>query len=284
MDELLSPLQCRQLLNEQKGGEWIASAVALGNGSTVTGGGRKSDSLVLPGEARIAHALMRDIECRLQAMFGIRPADLEPWQMTRYRRGDAYDYHLDCGVPHPSGERKRTLLIVLEQPARGGATHFRALNRSIQPRVGRFVLWRNLLPNGLCNHAMIHAGRPVRQGCKTILTTWEHLRPYHASYREIAMATSKDDKIVKDIIKRYGGTLDLKSSPYLIVEIIRQFGPQLGGGVAASCQPPGGTKPGDPSDLIKELKGKMQEVARLSVALEKSIKLMAAVKPKANKK
>ncbi|WP_115576525.1 hypothetical protein [Xanthomonas campestris] len=98
------------------------------------------------------------------------------------------------------------------------------------------------------------------------------------------MATSKDDKIVKDIIKRYGGTLDLKSSPYLIVEIIRQFGPQLGGGAAASCQPPGGTKPGDPSDLIKELKAKMQEVTRLSAALEKSIKVTATVKPKVSRK
>lgn len=181
VDEFLSPLQCRQLLGEQNGGEWIASAILQGNGSTMTGGGRKSDSLVLPGQVGIVNALVRDIESRLQTMFAIRPADLEPWQMTRYRRGDAYDYHLDCGVPHPSGERKRTLLIVLEQPARGGATHFRALNRSIQPLVGRFVLWRNLLPNGRCNHAMIHAGRPVWQGCKTILTTWEHLRPYHAS-------------------------------------------------------------------------------------------------------
>ncbi|WP_161963587.1 2OG-Fe(II) oxygenase [Xanthomonas arboricola] len=181
VNDFLSPLQCQHLLGEQDSGEWIASTVARGNGSTVTGGGRKSDSLVLPGNARIAHPLLRDIEGRLQAMFGVRPAHLEPWQMTRYRRGDAYDYHLDCGVQHPSGERKRTLLIVLEQPARGGATHFRALNRSIKPLVGRFVLWRNLLPNGRCNHAMIHAGRPVWQGCKTILTTWEHLRPYHAS-------------------------------------------------------------------------------------------------------
>ncbi len=181
VNDFLSPLQCQHLLGEQDAGEWIASTVARGRGSTVTGGGRKSDSLVLPGNASMTNALVHEMECRLQAMFGIRPADLEPWQMTRYRRGDAYDYHLDCGVPHPSGERKRTLLIVLEQPARGGATHFRALNRSIQPLVGRFVLWRNLLPNGRCNHAMIHAGRPVWQGCKTILITWEHLRPYHAS-------------------------------------------------------------------------------------------------------
>ena len=37
------------------------------------------------------------------------------------------------------------------------------------------------------------------------------------------MAMSKDEKIVKEIVKRYGETLDLRGSPYVIVEIIRQF-------------------------------------------------------------
>jgi prolyl 4-hydroxylase len=100
--------------------------------------------------------------------------------MSRYRRGDIFDYHLDCGSwsEHPSGERRRTILIVIEAPLRGGATHFRALNQTIQPHLGRLVVWRNLLPTGNCNHAMIHSGRAVWQGQKTILTTWERERPF----------------------------------------------------------------------------------------------------------
>jgi hypothetical protein len=91
---------------------------------------------------------------------------------------------------------------------------------------------------------------------------------------------SKDDKIVKDIIKRYGETLDLKSSPYVIVEIIRQYGPKLGG-VAASCQPPGGPpKVLDPSHIIKELKAKAAELIRLSGILDKALKTKAAGKTK----
>jgi len=50
---------------------------------------------------------------------------------------------------------------------------------------------------------------------------------------------TKDEKVVKEIIDRYGEKLDLKKNPYIIVEIIRQFGPRLGV-VRASCQPPGG--------------------------------------------
>lgn len=178
VDDFLSPAECRRLLGEQARGEWVDSVVANAVGGAMHGGGRHSDSLVLPGYGAAAARLLRGIEQRLQAMFGIAPPNLEPWQMTRYRRGGAYDYHVDCGVPHPSGERERTILVVLAPPVRGGATHFRALRRTIRPLAGRLVVWRNLLPGGRCDHAMIHSGRPVWQGTKTILTTWAHPRPY----------------------------------------------------------------------------------------------------------
>ena len=178
VDDFLPAADCARLLDEQKRGQWIDSVVANAGGGAMTGGGRHSESLVLSGYSGRADALLRRIERRLAQLAGIRPTHLEPWQMTRYRRGERYDYHVDCGVRHPSGERVRTILIVLEQPARGGATHFRALGRTVRPCVGRLVAWSNLLPNGRCNHAMIHSGRPVWQGRKTILTTWEHVRPY----------------------------------------------------------------------------------------------------------
>jgi len=96
---------------------------------------------------------------------------------------------------------------------------------------------------------------------------------------ESDMAESKNDKLVKDIVKRYGETLDLKSSPYVIVEIIRQFSSKLDGGIAASCAPPGGPpKVLDPLNIVKELKAKVAEVNRLSATLEKTMKTKAATK------
>lgn len=97
------------------------------------------------------------------------------------------------------------------------------------------------------------------------------------------MPVSKDAKVIKEIIKRYGSTIDLKTSPYLIAEIIRQYGPKLGkGGIAADCLPPGGPPPPPgpislpskftPSDVLKLLKGKVDEVNQLSAALEKALK------------
>ena len=181
VDDFVSPADCRRMLEEVMRGEWIGSTVAGARGGSVARSrGRRSSSLVLPAYSEWAQAWLREIERRLAATLAIEPRNLEPWQMTRYRRADGYDYHLDCGdwARDPSGERRCTILIVLEQPTRGGATHFRALRRTIRPVAGRLVVWCNLLPTGRCNHAIIHAGRPVWQGRKTILTTWERQRPY----------------------------------------------------------------------------------------------------------
>lgn len=87
------------------------------------------------------------------------------------------------------------------------------------------------------------------------------------------MPTKKDEKVVKEIIKRYGSTLDLKSSPYLIVEIIRQYGGRIGGPAAADCLPPGGPPPKkfDPLQLARELHARLTDASRLSMMLEKVI-------------
>jgi hypothetical protein len=42
----------------------------------------------------------------------------------------------------------------------------------IRPVQGRLVVWNNLLPDGHCNYAMMHAGLPVKKGVKIILNTW----------------------------------------------------------------------------------------------------------------
>lgn len=83
----------------------------------------------------------------------------------------------------------------------------------------------------------------------------------------------KDEKVIKDVIARYGDTINLKASPYLLIEIIRQYGPQLGGGIAADCAPPGG--PPDILDeavLVEEVARLVAELTEVSAALQKARK------------
>lgn len=94
------------------------------------------------------------------------------------------------------------------------------------------------------------------------------------------MAAKSDTKVVKEIIRRYGRTLDLRRSPYVIVEIIRQYASRLGGRAAADCLPPGGPPPKkfDPTQLVRELNARIADIDRLSTMLEK------ALRPKAKKR
>ena len=184
VDRFMPVRICRQLAKIANRTHWSPSTVQSASGpvaqsvSTVTG--RSSSTLMAADLGAPARRVLSKLEQSLQDAFNIEPANLEPWQLTRYKRGEAFDYHVDCGCwkNDASGERRRTILIYLQRPLRGGATHFRALNLMIQPLEGRLLLWNNLLPNNRCNYAMIHASRPVWQGCKVVLTTWEHVRRY----------------------------------------------------------------------------------------------------------
>lgn len=114
------------------------------------------------------------IKSLLSKAINIELSKLENWQITRYESGDSYNFHTDCGCweDHPFGEREKTILIYLFSPKEGGETYFRALNHYVKPIEGRLVFWDNLLRNGNCNYAMIHASLRVRLGTKITLNTW----------------------------------------------------------------------------------------------------------------
>jgi hypothetical protein len=78
----------------------------------------------------------------------------------------------------------------------------------------------------------------------------------------------KQEQAIKDIVKKYGETINLKTSPYLIGEIIRNyahvFSPNLAPGNADDSAPEPGTPP-VPGGL-PELNAKviLTELAKLS--------------------
>jgi prolyl 4-hydroxylase len=184
VDGVLPASICRRIVAGSLAGIWAPSTIAGRGAKQVYGhrpqGGRNSLTLCEHNHPAWMARCLDDLAETLRCSLGIRPRNLEPWQVTRYIKGQWFDFHLDCGCwyDHPSGERKRSVLLYLETPKRGGTTVFRALNVEVKPAAGRLVVWNNLLPNGNCNHAMVHASLPVTEGSKTILTTWERERRY----------------------------------------------------------------------------------------------------------
>lgn len=79
------------------------------------------------------------------------------------------------------------------------------------------------------------------------------------------MAMKQDDRIVRDVIERYGDTIELRETPYVIIEILRQFGPEIGSSPAADCLPPGGPpKAFDPDEIMQQIRAHLAEIERLT--------------------
>ncbi|WP_193198600.1 2OG-Fe(II) oxygenase [Nostoc sp. MG11] len=179
IDNFLPESKCRNLLEESSLNLfWTTAKVALQHNTfshhEYFSSHRKSQVL---HECNFGYNLKNktdSIKSLLHKKINVDLDKLENWQITKYEYGDFYNFHNDCGCwkDHPSGERKKTILIYLLSPQKGGETYFRALNHYVMPIQGRLVFWDNLLKNGNCNYAMIHASLQVKRGIKITLNTW----------------------------------------------------------------------------------------------------------------
>jgi prolyl 4-hydroxylase len=184
VDAFISARECKFILEELEFVYWQSSSVVKRAGARgyqyFIGASRKSLTAQQDWFSQELNDKLAEIEHKLSELFDTKTAHLENWQATRYGDGDKFDYHVDCGLwkRAKGGERRRSILLFLDTPRKGGATHFRALNLKIKARTGRLLVWNNLLPNGNCNYNMIHSGQAVLEGTKTTLVTWERERSH----------------------------------------------------------------------------------------------------------
>jgi prolyl 4-hydroxylase len=187
IDDFLSQAECSAILDELNFALWQPSLTyqKQPNGSyvNVLTGFRLSSTAHQDWFSDDLTLMLKRIERKLRKHFGVDPANLEPWQATNYCRNGKFDYHLDSGywTDHFAGERILTYLVYLTTPSKGGATQFRALDKSVPAKAGRLLVWNNLFANGDCNAKMIHSGMPVHGGRKTTLVTWQRQRQYRGA-------------------------------------------------------------------------------------------------------
>ncbi len=183
VNDFITPAECTAMLRELEFTHWADSAVVkyIGdeNSPAYFSAMRRSQTSGQIWFSDELNAILAGIEDRLAALLASTRRHFEEWQATRYGKDDRFDYHVDGGnwERTAAGERKRSIIMYLDTPARGGQTRFRALGKTVAAKAGRVLIWNNLLPTGKCNFAMIHAGLPVKQGTKTILVSWERERP-----------------------------------------------------------------------------------------------------------
>jgi tetratricopeptide (TPR) repeat protein len=120
------------------------------------------------------------LQRRLCALVDASLDRAETLSLLHYAPGQEYRPHRDYLSPMTlrepdgirAGQRISTVFAYLCDVEAGGETEFPDLGVKIEPRRGRVVLFRNVLPDGQPDTRTLHAGLPVTQGEKWLGTLW----------------------------------------------------------------------------------------------------------------
>jgi hypothetical protein len=130
-----------------------------------------NDFLVIAISNRIVKEHLKDVD--------VSEAILEA-NIVKYEVGEFVGLHHDEVDFDDSGKlldlyenestyRKYSMIIYLTDDFKGGILHFPELNLHIYPKIGKMVLFRNVLDNFKADTKMVHESMPVTKGCKVVL-------------------------------------------------------------------------------------------------------------------
>lgn len=183
-ENVLSPAECSELLAyAHDRGLHPSTVVDELSGKNVPHPERSSAGVMLAGAET---GLIDRLERRLAALTDWPIANGEGLQILRYRKGQEYRAHFDSfpdgtgGAVHTArgGQRVNTVLVYLQSPEAGGGTAFPACGLTVCPQPGSAVIFRNVDDTGRRDPASLHAGLPVVQGEKVVMTYWQRAGPY----------------------------------------------------------------------------------------------------------
>lgn len=130
---------------------------------------------------------VRAVDEKIVAFSQLDLAYGEPMQGQHYSVGQEFKAHTDYFEPQGvdyekytsvAGQRTWTVMIYLNAPEAGGATRFKAVDKMVQPEMGKLLAWNNRRPDGSPNPSTIHHAMKVRAGEKYVITKWFRERPW----------------------------------------------------------------------------------------------------------
>jgi prolyl 4-hydroxylase len=172
---LAAPLVQRSQIVDARTGEVRADPAR--NSSHVTLGPRQHDHV------------LETVELCLSRVSGMPALNAEFLQILRYRQGEEFrphvDYFNESGASAyrslaDGGQRAQTVLTYLNDDYSGGSTLFPQLKLNIKGRRGDMLHFHNLGADGLGHRDSLHAGMPVTDGEKWLLSQWIRSERYPA--------------------------------------------------------------------------------------------------------
>ena len=130
---------------------------------------------------------IQSISRRIDDALGLPGKLGETMQGQRYMTGQQFKPHHDFFYPSEDywkterkrgGQRSWTAMLFLNKVEQGGATNFTNVGINIEPKPGVLLAWNNATPEGVPNQDTLHAGTPVEQGVKYVITRWYRTRKW----------------------------------------------------------------------------------------------------------
>ncbi|MFN2098647.1 2OG-Fe(II) oxygenase [Altererythrobacter sp. MF3-039] len=136
----------------------------------------RSTGFPFVAERPFVHAINR----RIAAATATSYEQGEPLQVISYQRGEEFRLHTDA-VTHDTNQRIMTFLVTIEDNFAGGETEFPRIDLKFRGKLGQALFFHNLDDSGRANPKAWHAGLPVTNGRKAILSKWIRERPLDLS-------------------------------------------------------------------------------------------------------
>lgn len=177
-DAVLSALDCAHLIELGRPTLKPSQVVDPHSGRVLHDDYRSSSSTELAAFVEDPWALV--LQQRLCDLLDAPLVNAEWLSLLHYAPGQEYRPHRDY-LPPPAlrtpagrqaGQRRHTVFAYLCDVEAGGGTAFPELGVTIEPRLGRAVLFDNLDGDGAPDPRTLHAGLPVQAGEKWLATLW----------------------------------------------------------------------------------------------------------------
>lgn len=154
---------------------------------TATGGSKLDDVRTSNGMffERGQNDVLQRVEARLARLTGWPLENGEGIQVLQYGPGTEYRPHYDYFDPREpgtptilqrGGQRVATIVMYLNEPARGGGTWFPDVGLEVGARRGNAVFFSYSIPHP--DSRTLHGGSPVLEGEKWIATKWLREREF----------------------------------------------------------------------------------------------------------
>lgn len=182
LGNLLSEEECEALIRAAEPRLKRSRTVQTATGGEELNADRTSDGMFF---RRGETPLIQRIEARLSRLVHWPVENGEGLQVLRYRPGAQYRPHYDYfdpGAPGTAritergGQRVATLVMYLNEPARGGGTTFPDVGLEVVPQRGHAVFFAYDRPDPATR--TLHGGAPVLEGEKWVATKWLREREF----------------------------------------------------------------------------------------------------------